>query len=96
MVCVFFLKTCRLQMQNPQLGSHNLHRWNGLIWYLFQTFQPHDLMTHVVVAPLDMYIGSDAFCSCVYVCFTVCVCVCVCVFRELGTGLKGCCLSVVL
>lgn len=32
----FSLKTCRLQLQNSL---------NGLIWYLFQTFQLHDSMT---------------------------------------------------
>ena len=41
----FPLKACRLHLQNPQLDSHNLHRWNGLIWYLIQTFQLHDEMT---------------------------------------------------
>lgn len=43
--CGLLFFSCGLQSQNPQLNSHNLHRWKRLIWYLFHTFQLHDLMT---------------------------------------------------
>ncbi len=88
MVCFFFfsLKTCRLQLQNPQLDSHNLHGWNGLIWYLFQTFQLHDLMTQCArrccTSTVYVFLCSDIFCFYLHVCVCFPVCVCVCENRH--------------
>lgn len=82
MVCFLPLKTCRLQLQ---LDSHNLHRWNGLIWFLFQL---HDLMSQYVrhcCASISVHIQR---------CFFLSVCIRVFyysvseLFAELGTGLK--------
>jgi len=46
------VETRRLQKQKQKLESRYLHRWNGPIWYSFQTFPLRDSMTrcvHVVV-----------------------------------------------
>lgn len=71
----FSLKTCRLQ--NPRLDSHNLHRFNSPIWFLFQTFQLLDLMTQCApVVAAQLY----PVCLCAIMSYSSFLSTCVCVF----------------